>query len=720
MNRKNKTMKVKSATLITAAIVASNGTLVFANNSDIKKDETVYSILDENGNIKENIVSTWIKSNSKLGEIKDISDLTNIKNLKGDEEPTINGNDVTWNIDGDDLYYSGNSTKSIPINIGIKYELNGKKVEPSEIINKSGKVKITISLKNREPRSIDINGENRTVYIPFLSAVEVIMPRDNFKDIDVSSGTVLDEGKNCSITFISAPGLKESLDLDQDLSTVIGLEDELVIEANATNFTMPSIMAVVSPNALDMNELENLDENSTISDLRSSLGDLQKGGESLLDGAKQLSKGANELNEKYALFNNGVKTLDSGISDLNKGVGELSSSTPALSQGAGTLHSGLYELKTAQGLFTQGVNVLDSGAAQLDSGISSLVSASPQLTNGANSLNSGVNEYVGGVSKLAGSYKGIDDGISSAYEGASSLVNGLGNGVGKLNQLSSSDISWAISILQNSSDPNVQKVAQMLVNNGVIDQFNALKTGLNEAYDGAKELQSGLKNLKSGSDTFNTNLKYISSKGNELTNGSSQLLSGINQLALGGEQLKEGSSALKLGTSELALNASKLNTATGTIYSGSGDLYDGTIKLNLGVNQLNLGSKTLKNGTAELSENSSKILSATEQLSSGASNLYNGTNKLKTDGLDKLYELGDEKLSKIDGVLQAKDEIINISKEYDNYGGKSEDMQSNVKFVMKVESSADENSDDKTKKEDNTSHQNEKGGILKWMKGLFK
>ena len=243
----NKNIKMKSATLITAAIFASNGTLIFADNSDIKKDETVYSILDEKGNIKENIVSTWIKSNSKLGELKDISELKNIKNLKGNETPQINGSNITWDIDGDDLYYSGESNKSLPVDLKIKYELNGKTVEPSEIKNKSGKLKITISLKNNEARSVEINGENRTVYVPFLTAVEILMPRDNFKDINASSGTILDEGKSCSITFVSVPGLKNSLKLSNDLNKVIGLEEKLVIEAEATNFEMPSRLAVVSP-----------------------------------------------------------------------------------------------------------------------------------------------------------------------------------------------------------------------------------------------------------------------------------------------------------------------------------------------------------------------------------------------------------------------------------------------------------------------------------------
>ena len=81
----NKNIKKKSIALATVALVAANSTCVFAqNDKKITKDETVYSLLDENGNVTKNIVSDWIKSDSSLGNIQDVSKLTNIKNIKGD------------------------------------------------------------------------------------------------------------------------------------------------------------------------------------------------------------------------------------------------------------------------------------------------------------------------------------------------------------------------------------------------------------------------------------------------------------------------------------------------------------------------------------------------------------------------------------------------------------------------------------------------------------
>ena len=115
-------MKKKSIAMATAALVAANSACVFAQSDNkVTKDETVYSILDENGDAIKNIVSDWIKSDTSLGSIKDVSKLTNIKNIKGDEQPTISGNDVRWNVSGDDLYYQGETNERLPIDVNIKY-----------------------------------------------------------------------------------------------------------------------------------------------------------------------------------------------------------------------------------------------------------------------------------------------------------------------------------------------------------------------------------------------------------------------------------------------------------------------------------------------------------------------------------------------------------------------------------------------------------------------
>ncbi len=332
----NKELKNKSVALATVVLMLGNSSCVFAD-SNINKDETVYSILDENGNVDKNIVSAWINSSSSLGTIHDVSSLSNIKNVKGDEKPEINGDKITWNVEGDDLYYQGQTNKNLPINVSIKYELNGQEVNPQDIQGKSGKFKITLSLKNNESREVTIRGKNRTIYVPFITASEIILNRDNFKDIKTSTGALLDEGSNAAITFVSIPGFKESLDLDSKFSNYLNLKDEIVIEGNTTSFETPTIMIAATSDVSKY--LEDIDEYTSFDDLKSSLDQLQEGGKSLVDGAKQVSDGANTLNTNYEKFNNGIKTLDNGITTLNNGSSQLVSKLPELNNGAQSLSS---------------------------------------------------------------------------------------------------------------------------------------------------------------------------------------------------------------------------------------------------------------------------------------------------------------------------------------------------------------------------------------------
>ena len=56
----------KKLACLVALITVTSNSVVFAQ--DIKKDETVYVILDENGNPTEQIVSDWIKGSENLGQ----------------------------------------------------------------------------------------------------------------------------------------------------------------------------------------------------------------------------------------------------------------------------------------------------------------------------------------------------------------------------------------------------------------------------------------------------------------------------------------------------------------------------------------------------------------------------------------------------------------------------------------------------------------------------
>ena len=126
MNRNRK--KAAAATLAAGmAVVLSAGTVIAAaqtGDSSVQKEETVYVNTTADGEVTDVTVSDWLKNaGDSSSDIKDSSDLTDIKNVKGDETFTQDGDNLTWSTDGKDIYYQGKSDKELPVSVNIKYYL---------------------------------------------------------------------------------------------------------------------------------------------------------------------------------------------------------------------------------------------------------------------------------------------------------------------------------------------------------------------------------------------------------------------------------------------------------------------------------------------------------------------------------------------------------------------------------------------------------------------
>ena len=74
-----------------------------SNVAESDKEETVYVIADAEGSTQSVIVSDWLKNNDGDSELSDSSRLSDIENTKGDESFTQDGEDLTWQADGNDI-----------------------------------------------------------------------------------------------------------------------------------------------------------------------------------------------------------------------------------------------------------------------------------------------------------------------------------------------------------------------------------------------------------------------------------------------------------------------------------------------------------------------------------------------------------------------------------------------------------------------------------------
>ena len=314
---KNKIIKTVSVVLCAAimcgaaltgiyAVAANNGkksgdttgetvsSAPIAGNTSATKKETVYVIAGADGSVKKLIVSDWIKNDGKSDTLTDVTGATDIVNVKGDEEYVMGGeNTYVWNANGNDIYYQGNIEKELPVSIKITYELDGKVVSADEIAGKSGKVKIRFDYINNEVRTVNIDGKDEKIYVPFAMLTGILLDTDTFSSVEVSNGKIINDGDRIAVIGIALPGLAESLGAD---SGKLDIPSYVEITADAKNFSLKNTVTVATNEIFGGLDSESTDDlGGKISALTDAVGKLTDGSSDLYDGVCTLLDKSTEL-----------------------------------------------------------------------------------------------------------------------------------------------------------------------------------------------------------------------------------------------------------------------------------------------------------------------------------------------------------------------------------------------------------------------------------------
>lgn len=344
---------------------------VSVSEKEIDKDETVYLISDASGNVNQTIVSDHLINRDKSDTLKDKSSLKDIENVKGDETFSQSGDDLTWQADGNDIYYQGTSTAQAPVSQKVTYYLDGKEISPEDLAGKSGKVTIHFDYTNNSTYTETVNGEEVTVCVPFAAITGMVLD-DSFSNVEVTNGKVQNTGKGNIVIGYALPGLKDSLDLnDDDLDEDVDIPESFEVTADVENFSLETAMTVVA-NAGSFLSTDGTSDLSSVDDMIDTLTDAS---EQLQDGSKQLSDGLDTLQSSLKEFSTGMNTLSGGIKSYTDGA-------KTLGNGINTLNEKLSALTEGRLTLTQGVNTLNSSAATIRDGIGTLDSAlNTQLTD---------------------------------------------------------------------------------------------------------------------------------------------------------------------------------------------------------------------------------------------------------------------------------------------------------------------------------------------------
>ena len=389
---KNRKMKRKIAASVAVGMSVMMGvTPAFAasgtSDSDVYKEETVYVNAKASGKTDKVTVSNWLKnSGSVSGNLEDESTLSDIKNVKGDEKYTADGDKLTWTTDSEDIYYQGTTDKKLPVSVKLKYYLDGKEMKPSELKGKSGHLKITVNYKNNEKKNVSVDGKDTEVYTPFVMMTGMILPNETFSNVTIDNGKIISDGNKNIVVGFGMPGLKDSLNLSSEETDKVTIPESLSIEADVKDFTMSSTYTVALSDLLDDVDMDSI---VNVDDLQNALDDLEDAALQLVSGSDTLADGAGTLADGVNSYTEGVDTLNAGIQKYLGSNGELNGSVTEYVNGVNKVVKGVQD-------YTSGVNTLADGVSSYVDGEKQLAAGASQLTQ----LSTGLKQVQSAISQL--------------------------------------------------------------------------------------------------------------------------------------------------------------------------------------------------------------------------------------------------------------------------------------------------------------------------------
>ena len=396
MNKNRKIKRGLTTSLAVGMSVMMGAVPVFAagTSSDtdaVYKEETVYVNADATGTIDEVTVSNWLKnSGSVSGSLTDASTLKDIKNVKGDETFKASGDTLTWNTDGEDIYYQGTTDQNLPVSVKLTYYLDGKEIKPADLKGKSGHLKIQVDYTNKEKKTVSVDGKQEEVYTPFVMMTGMILPNETFSNVTIDNGKVISDGSKNIVVGFGMPGMKESLNLDESKTEDLTIPESLCVEADVTDFTMSSTFTVALTDLLDDIDFDNI---VNVDSLKSSLDELEDAALQLVSGSDTLADGAGTLADGVNSYTEGADTLNDAIQKYLGSNGELNGSVTEYVNGVNKVVKGVQDYTDGTNALADGVTAYIGGEQQLKEGAKGLLALSDGLTE----MQKGINQLYGNL-----------------------------------------------------------------------------------------------------------------------------------------------------------------------------------------------------------------------------------------------------------------------------------------------------------------------------------
>lgn len=648
--------KILALSLVSSMTFAN---LSFAEQQDlIKKSETVYVTVEGN-EIKDKSVSVWLNSDKNI-KANDKSNLTNVKDLKTDKELKSENGYLKLDENKKDIYYKGDTDKKLPVDVSVKYFLDGKEMKASELEGKSGHLKIVITSKNNRYEAKTIDGQSRNVYSPYVVVAAMTFDDEKVENITSDDIKVVKDGKNEIVTTVMTPGMKQNLSKIVEDKELDNFKDEVSVEMDIKDYKPVEIYSVITNEFFQ--EKKNID---SLDKLQNGVKELQDNSQKLVDASVKLSEGQDKLNSGISQMQTGVTKLHSGSQKLASSTQQMQGKFSGIQSKVGPIQGYVAQMNDGSLKLYNGISDYTAAVAKIKENTAKIKEGSKKLAKGATDLDNGVGKLKDATSQLRAGTENMKEMTAQKdqlLEKSSQLSNGLNGLAGSYGQLADTveQISGKSQQLKDSSaqfNEKLQQVAQLAGGAETSASAEKIARGLESSAEGLNNAIQQLQ-AKNEEGQLNDIIAYLQAQKNvmyvqaeSIRNAGSQnagqqkLQAALAQLAQSSSQLSQGNADLSnaLMRTSAAMNQSKakLVDSSNQLSQGLGQmggalngadglstLKDSIDKLDDATGQIKGGSQTLKEGTLQNEKAMAMLLNGMEELDKNSSALVEGSSKL--------------------------------------------------------------------------------------------
>lgn len=648
--------KILALSLVSSMTFAN---LSFAEQQDlIKKSETVYVTVEGN-EIKDKSVSVWLNSDKNI-KANDKSNLKNVKDLKTDKELKSENGYLKLDENKKDVYYKGDTDKKLPVDVSVKYFLDGKEMKASELEGKSGHLKIVITSKNNRYEAKTIDGQSRNVYSPYVVVAAMTFDDEKVENVTSDDIKVVKDGKNEIVTTVMTPGMKQNLSKIVEDKELDNFKDEVSVEMDIKDYKPVEIYSVITNEFFQ--EKKNID---SLDKLQNGVKELQDNSQKLVDASVKLSEGQDKLNSGISQMQTGVTKLHNGSQKLASSTQQMQGKFSGIQSKVGPIQGYVAQMNDGSLKLYNGISDYTAAVGKIKENTAKIKEGSEKLAKGATDLDNGVGKLKDATSQLRAGTENMKEMTAQKdqlLEKSSQLSNGLNGLAGSYGQLADTveQISGKSQQLKDSSaqfNEKLQQVAQLAGGAETSASAEKIARGLESSAEG---LNNAIQQLQANNEEgqLNDTIAYLQAQKNvmyvqaeSIRNAGSQN-AGQQKLQAALSQLAQSSSALSQGNADLsnalmrtsaAMNQSKakLVDSSNQLSQGLGQmggalngadglstLKDSIDKLDDATGQIKGGSQTLKEGTLQNEKAMAMLLNGMEELDKNSSALVEGSSKL--------------------------------------------------------------------------------------------